>query len=305
MTLAAAMSDACAAVGIRPPRSTKPGQWIACPVEGKAAANRSGRVMVWPDSTGGICWNHVTNQQQRFTVAGLAGSGEARAPRRDIEAERLDRERREAAIEAAGRMVRYAAQDVHPYLARKGFPEEIGLVVGNPADFIPADAFFDGARFQVSQMVGPFLIVPGRIGGQVVTVQMIDAEGAKLNMKAAPMGGAAHRIATGRETWVCEGLATALSVRAALRLLGRSATVLSAFSAANVGKVAAGLRGSIIAADHDGPQESLHGLGAGEYYARGAGCTYAMPAAPGDWNDMHMAEGLRAVAMALREVRAG
>jgi putative DNA primase/helicase len=303
MTLAAAMSDACAKVGIRPPRSTKPGQWVKCPVDGKAASNGAGRVLVFDDASGGIAWNWTSGQQQRFTVAGLAGAGEARAPKRDLEADRLDRERREAAIAAAQAMVRYAAQDVHPYLARKGFPEEIGLVVDAPAEFIPPGEFFDGARFQVGQMTGPFLIVPGRIGGQVVTVQMIDAEGAKLNMKAAPMGGASHRIATGRETWVCEGYATALSVRAALRLLGRSATVLSAFSAANVGKVAAGLRGSIIAADHDGPQESLHGLGAGEFYARGAGATYVMPPALGDWNDMHVAEGLRAVALHLREVR--
>jgi putative DNA primase/helicase len=152
---------------------------------------------------------------------------------------------------------------------------------------------------------GPLLIVPGRIGGSVTTVQFITPEGAKKNILGGAMGGAAHRIATGRETWVCEGIATALSVRAALRLLGRSATVLSAFSASNVAKVAAGLRGAIIAADHDKPVDAFDGLGTGEYYARRSGCTWTQPGERGDFNDMHVRDGLRLVALHLREVRSG
>jgi putative DNA primase/helicase len=303
MSLYDAMHAACVAVGIRPPRATKLGQWVKCSAEGKAASNGSGRVLVFDDGKAGIAWNWVTHQQQRFTAEGLADRSEARPPRRDAEAERLERERRQAAEAASDRMVREARQEGHPYLTRKGFPEEVGLVVDDASVFVPGGEFFDGMRYQLGQMAGPFLVVPGRIAKRVVTVQVIDTEGAKLNMKAAPMRGAAHRIATGRETWVCEGIATALSVRAALRLLGRSATVLSAFSAANVATVAEGLAGSLIAADHDKPLPQLHDKGTGEFYALKSKRAWTMPPSLGDFNDMHMADGLRAVALHLQSVR--
>lgn len=304
MSLNDAMQDACRAVGIESPRRTKIGEWVRCPVVGKGRSNSSGRVLIFDDEKGGIAFNWVSGQQQRFKADGLAGPGEVRAPRRDPAAERVDRERRQAAEAASAEMVSACAQEPHPYLAAKGFPEETGLVLDNPFRFIPDSEFFDGMRYQLRQMAGPFLIVPGRIAKRVVTVQLIDTAGAKLNMKAAPIKGAAHRIATGRETWVCEGIATALSVRAALRLLGRPATVLSAFSAANVATVAGGLSGSIIAADHDKPLEQLHGKGTGEFYAAKTGRVWVQPPTIGDFNDMHMSDGLRAVALHLREVPA-
>jgi putative DNA primase/helicase len=302
MSLTTAMHAACAAVGVQPPGRTKPGEWVRCPVEGKARSNRSGAVLVFDDGRGGIVWNWVSGQQQRFTAEGLAGEGEVKAPRRDPDAERRARETQQAAEQAAGEMVRAAEVQPHPYLAAKGFADETGLVLDDPAALTPQAETWSGMRHQLAQMAGPFLVVPGRVAKRVVTVQLVDTEGRKLNMKAAPMKGAAHRIATGRETWVCEGIATALTVRAALRLLGRSATVLSAFSAANVAKVAERLNGSVIAADHDAPQEALHGKGAGEFYAARTGHRWTMPPALGDWNDYHQSEGLRAVALRLREV---
>ena len=135
---------------------------------------------------------------------------------------------------------------------------------------------------------------------RIETLQFITADGDKKNLLRGKMGGATHRIATGRETWVCEGIATALTVRAALRLLGRSVTVLSAFSASNVGKVAAGIPNARIAADHDKPQEQLHGKGTGEFYADASGRKWVMPPELGDFNDMHQAKGLRDVAVYLK-----
>ena len=115
-------------------------------------------------------------------------------------------------------------------------------------------------------------------------------------------GGAFHRIATGRETWVAEGIATALTVRAALRMLGRSATVLSAFSASNTAKVSERHAPSVLAADHDKPVEQFSGLGTGEYWARQSGARWVMPPEMGDFNDMHQAHGLRSVALILRGI---
>lgn len=305
MSIHAAMSDACRAVGIIPPTKTRHGQWVQCPAEGKSKSNTSGRVLIFDDGRGGICWNWITGQQQRFTVDGLAGQNEVKAPPRDIEAERRAEAERREVFATCQRIVTACDQAQHPYLARKGFPDERGLVIDDPRKFMPIGRLGDAMAAALPDGDGPLLVIPGRIAQQITTLQFITPDGAKKNILKGMMGGASHRIATGRETWVCEGIATALSVRAALRLLGRSATVLAAFSASNVGKVASGLSGAIVAADHDAPQEALGGFGAGEYYAVKSGRVWSMPPAIGDFNDMHMTDGLRAVALHFRGVVMG
>jgi len=134
-------------------------------------------------------------------------------------------------------------------------------------------------------------------------VQFIGADGAKKNLAGGAMGGSAHRIATGVETWVFEGIATAMTVRAALAMLGRSASIYCAFSASNAAAVGKTLPGAILGVDNDKPLEQFGGLGTGEYYARKSGLRWIMPPSLGDWNDYHQAHGLRAVALALRETR--
>lgn len=305
MSIHAAMSDACRAAGIVPPRQTRPGQWVQCPIEGKGAGNTSGRVLMFDDGKGGICWNWATGQQQRFTADGLAGQHEVKAPPRDPEAERRAEAERAEVTATCARIVAACDQAQHPYLARKGFPEELGLVIADPRPLMPKGHLGDAMAAALPDADVPLLVVPGRIAQRITTLQFITADGAKKNILRGQMGGASHRIATGRETWVCEGIATALTVRAALRLLGRSATVLSAFSAANVGKVSQGLHGALIAADHDAPQEALGGLGAGEYFAVKSGRKWSMPASIGDFNDLHQSEGIRAVAVHLRGVGMG
>lgn len=304
MTLHDAMHDACRAVGIVPPRRVSPGRWVKTPVEGKSAGNGSGRVMVNTDGKTGVAYNWVTGENMRFSEAGTGDKASIPAPKRDLEAERREAEEQAEVARICDRIVRACEAAEHPYLAAKGFPDERGLVIKDVRPLIPRHQLGEDIQFRLPEGSGPWLIVPGRIGQRVTTVQIIGPDGAKKNIYRGQMKGAAHRIATGAETWVCEGIATAMSVRAALRLLGRPATVYSAFSASNVATVAQRLTGAVIAADHDKPLDQLHGQGTGEFYARKAGCTWVQPPALGDFNDMHMADGLRAVALHLREVRA-
>lgn len=302
MSIEAAMSDACRAVGIVPPARVQPGRWIPTPADGKSRGNTSGRVMLNPDRASGVAWNWITGEKARFTDAGSNGSP---APRRvDHTAARAEAERRAIAAEACRRIVAACAPAQHPYLARKGFPDELGLVIEDVRPHLPRGDLGEAMARALPESDAPLLVIPGRVGRDLVTVQFITADGAKKNILGGAMSGACHRIATGRETWVCEGIATALSVRAALRLLGRSATVLCAFAAANVAKVAGNIPASVIAADHDRPLEQLHGLGTGEFHAAQSGCRWVMPAELGDWNDLHAKYGVRAVALALREVTA-
>lgn len=305
MSLHDAMTEACAAVQIVPPRYTKPGQWVQCPAKGKSASNASGRVLVFDDSRGGIAWNWVTQQQQRFSVEGLAGKDEVKAPHRDPEADRRAEAERVEVIATCQRILEACDQAQHPYLTRKGFQDEFGMVIADPRPLMPANGLGEAMAAALPESDGPLLVIPGRIAQQITTLQFITPDGAKKNILRGQMGGASHRIATGRETWVCEGIATAMTVRAALRLLGRSATVLSAFSAGNVCKVASSLHGAIVAADHDAPNDGTGGVGAGEYFARKSGRQWSMPACMGDFNDLHQSEGIRAVAVHLRGIGMG
>ena len=299
MSIHDAMRDACRAVGIEVPRKVEPGRWCPSPVEGKSRSNTSGRVMINDDGVTGIAWNHATGQHQRFWVG---GSSEAPPPvQRDPEADRRRAAEQREVEAACERIIRSCDQAQHPYLARKGFPEDLGLVIADPRPLMPRGSLGEAMAAALPDGDGPLLVVPGRIGQRLTTVQFITAEGAKKNILRGQMGGACHRIATGRETWVCEGIATAMTVRAALRLLGRSVTVLSAFSASNVAKVAEGIPGALIAADHDKPIPDFGGLGTGEFYARRTGRKWAMPKNFGDFNDLHQSEGLRSVAIHLRE----
>lgn len=299
LTLNEALLRACAAVEVEPPkRQLQPGRWIRTDTLGRHGKD-DGAVLIFEDERGGIVWNHQTAASHTFRV-GEAGNDNLpkvqRDPRREREreAERVEVERVCEAIVAGCR------QDRHPYLGRKGFPDDLGLVCDDPRDFLPRSRLGEAIGKALPEGKGPFLIIPGRINCKLTMVQFITPEGLKKNILKGQAGGAFHRISTGRETWVCEGIATAMSVRAALRLLGASATVLSAFSASNVGRVAEVIHGSRIAADNDGPVEALGNLGAGEFYARKSGRKWVVPPALGDFNDMHQSDGLRAVALHLR-----
>ena len=305
MSIHDAMIDACRAVGIVPPQRTQRGHWTQTPAEGKARSNTSGRVMINADGASGVAYNWITGQRQRFTEAGAGHNVNAAPWRPDPDMRRAEAERHRRVAEVCRAIVAACRTERHAYLIRKGFPDELALVIDDARPYLPSDDLGEAMARAMMRLEGPLLVVPGRVGRDLVTVQFIAVDGEKRNILGGAMSGAAHRIATGRETWVCEGIATALSVRAALRLLGRSATVLSAFAANNVAKVAASIPGSIIAADHDKPLEQLNGLGTGEHYARSAGRVWTMPASLGDFNDWHQAEGLRAVAMHLRGVGMG
>lgn len=295
-----ALRQACAAVEVEPPKKQlQPGRWVRTDTLGRNGKNDAA-VLLFDDERGGMIWNHQTGASQSFRVGEEGASGLPKVKRdpkkeREREAERVEVER------ICQRVVSRCRQDNHPYLTRKGFPEELGLVCDDPREFLPQTRLGEAIGKALPEGDGPFLVIPGRIDGKLTTVQFITPEGTKKNIFRGQVGGAFHRICSGRDTWVCEGIATALSVRAALRLLGASVTVLSAFSASNVGRVAEAIRGARIAADNDKPVETLGGLGAGEFYARKSGRRWLMPPAPGDFNDYHTQAGVRAVALHLRE----
>lgn len=213
--------------------------------------------------------------------------GEGRAERVDHAAVRA-RRRQEAADERRRRMeaqrkaltmIRQATMQSHPYLARKGFPKEEALVLNG----LLVIAMRDVDTYQLN------------------SVQTIDESGAKKFLAGGKAKGSVFVLGNRGESYLCEGYATALSVRAALQSLYRQARVVVCFSAANLAFVAKRVRGFVVA-DHDAS-------GTGEKYAMQTGLPWWMPPDVGqDANDYMLAHGVRALASelnGLRRVRQG
>lgn len=208
--------------------------------------------------------------------------GEGRAERVDHAAVRA-RRRQEAADERRRRveaqrkaltMIRTATMTTHPYLVRKGFPDEQGLV-------------FEGR-----------LLIPMRDVESYTlnSVQTIDEEGTKKFLLGGKAKGSVFVIGNRGESYLCEGYATGLSVRKALSSLYRQARIVVCFSASNLAFVAKRIRG-VVVADHDASET-------GEKYARQTGLPWWMPPDVGmDANDFHLAHGIRSLANALNELR--
>ena len=294
MMLDEAISRACSTVGVIPPKGRiAPRKWVAADTAGKNGKG-DGRIIYDDDRV--TCVNWQTGDKATVWLKEERTVEDKRRyaqQRRKQDAE--DRERAEQTAAVAGKIIASSVPGSHPYLVRKGFPEERALVAG------AVDVRGIGGAYLVPDGEVAALVVPARIGGRLTSVQLIWADGTKKFLYGGDMGGAVHRLARGRDTWLCEGYATGLSLRLALEGLNRRDTVLVCFSAANIAKVAAAVRGRcFIAADNDPPPQAkpdqFGGLGAGEYFARKGGVPYLMPEATGmDINDLHQQAGIFAV----------
>lgn len=219
-------------------------------------------------------------------------------------AARRVREEQDAARKAADvaegilTRVRYGT---HPYLIRKGFPDRMGMID-------TAMTVFDGERGPYKVNTIDALVVPMRnvVTDRLQSVQWIDPAGEKLFLKGGQAKAAVYTL--GARSWndvvLVEGLATGLSVQAALQRIYRRARVLVCFSAGNLVTVAQlvpprGLR--LVVADHDklNPQT---GKRAGHAAAEQTGLPFVVPPAEGDdFNDVHQRDGLEAAVQLLQE----
>lgn len=291
MTVDDAVSRACADVGILPPTGKLDfGRWLKTSTLSGKNGKGDGRVMINDACVTGFNWQ--TGQSSTVWLRDAGSPAVRKQVRQDIQKQQAERVRR--AQEAAGiaaRLVAAAELRTHAYLVAKGFPDEAALVVDAP---VVAKI---GGKYLVPDDAGAAIVIPARIGSVVRSVQLIWESGEKKFLANGEMGGASHRIATGRDRWLCEGFATGLTLRAALKALRHTATVLVCFSASNVETVARGAQGrSYIATDHDKPIPQFDGIGAGEFYARRSGVPFLLPPAVGDdLNDIHQRDGLFAV----------
>jgi len=135
--------------------------------------------------------------------------------------------RQEKAAKKAAWILSNAVKSTHPYLARKGFPEEVGYV-------------WEGK-----------LVIPMRIDGRLVGCQLIDADGKKKFLYGQKTKGATACFDNKGSLILCEGYATALSIRRTLKKSMTRYCIHVCFSAGNLIEVAKSLPDCIVVADND------------------------------------------------------
>lgn len=274
------LHDAMRAAGLTPPAVLTPGRWVRFPGVNKGRANRAGwcrlispTLAIYGDFSIGLSavWKSDDHQDDARSREVLAL---ARRRERDFAA--VQAKRAAEAAQKAAEMIRRATPAPHPYLAAKGFPQAVGLVLDDE------------------------LLVPMRAldGYAVQSVQRIGADGQKRFLPGSRTREAIFRLGGQRAARIvlCEGYATGLTLDAALSRLGRPHQVLVCFSAANLVLVAKRFRSAIVAADNDESET-------GQRAAESTGLPWVMPPVTGtDFNDLHARAGLLAVIGCLRGV---
>jgi len=175
------------------------------------------------------------------------------------------KERAEAQAKAAQKARWILSQtelDQHAYLDSKGFPELRGNVWRKEDQ-------------------DPLLVIPMFHGKELCGVQLIDIHGNKKFLKGQRTNDAVFTFDADGRVYLCEGYATAASLRAVLAALKRKYTIHACFSAGNLGRMAKTLPDAFIVADNDAS-------GTGQKVAQESGCKWWMPEEVGmDFNDLH------------------
>ncbi len=290
MTLDEAISTACSNVGIKTPRSYKHGQWAKCDTLDGKSGKGDGRLKT--DDMKVVGWNWKTGEKATVWLKdrdSLSPVEKKQFAERKAKDETEQRERAARAAHIAVDLIAAAKLGTHPYLARKGFPAEQAHILSAAA------VCAIGGSYLVAGAEA--IVIPARIGPRITSAQLIWEDGTKKFLAGGLMERASHRIGTGAYTWLVEGYATGLSVRAALQGLKIQATILCCFSASNILAVSRQLHGRVfVAADHDKPLPQFDGLGTGEHFARATGLPYCMPPeVKTDFNDLHLAQSIFAV----------
>jgi putative DNA primase/helicase len=189
------------------------------------------------------------------------------------QAEEEQRKKHHQAMQRAVAMLNASGNSTHPYLEGKGFKDEQGNVLW--------------------QNGKPLLLIPMRVAGNLVGLQQIDEDGQKKFLYGQRTNNATFNFNNHGPNILCEGYATALSIRTAMKQMKRRYNLHVCFSAGNMVKVAAALEAGLVIADND---ES----GTGERVAKEIGWPYWISDKVGeDANDYHQRLGLFAFTQSL------
>lgn len=260
------------------------GQWKRYPTEDHPK-KRNGAVKFL--GTVGFVQNHAMSTVVSVWKPDSRNNLDARLPsvseliQRSKQAEAEQRKQQQEAVARAVSMLNQSEFMTHPYLAVKGFPKEVGHVL-----------YQNGKKI---------LLIPMRAGGNLVGLQQIDEDGGKKFLFGQKSGGATFCFDNKGTNILCEGYATALSVRFCMQQLKARYQIHVCFSAGNMAKVAETLEPGLLIADNDAS-------GTGERVAREIGWPFWMsPIVGQDFNDYHQSVGAfqaqQSLTQLMRELR--
>ena len=185
---------------------------------------------------GAYIWDGNMGAVQNWAIhekpVSFKGKQEHRISAEDIRQKRLKAEaerkiRNDKAVNKAVFIMDNAIKAKHNYMAKKGFPDDKQWVWNN------------------------LLVIPMRIDQKLVGCQLIDQDGNKKFLSGQITKGAETIIdAKGRHI-LCEGFATALSVRRALKAMHKRYTIHICFSASNIIEMAKKYPTCMVVADND------------------------------------------------------
>ena len=242
-------------------------RWVRCPTETHPHSKNgayiftgdSGAIQNWAIHEKPIAWRPdepVVVDQAKVLADRKKAQEEAKA-------------KRIAAEKKAGYIMHNVKKATHPYLAAKGFPEEKGWV-------------YEGS-----------LVIPMRTEYGLCGCQMISAGGQKRFLSGQRTKGATAVFDNKGRTILCEGYATALSIRRALKSVRTRYKIVVCFSAGNLKQIASCEADCFIVADHDKS-------GTGQRVAKETGRPHWLSPLEGeDFNDYELRVGAEAAGKSL------
>jgi putative DNA primase/helicase len=240
------------------------GQWRRFSTEDKPA-HKNGSVKFMGDHA--FIQNHATMTEIAVWKADAESAVDFEKIKRVAQQAEDDIKRKQSeAAKTAAWMLKESQIAHHPYLSAKGYPDEQGNIYVK-----------DGVLL---------LLIPMRVGSHLVGVQIIDPEGKKKFLFGQRTSNAEFIWDNKGPHILCEGYATGLSIRSAMKALKRRYTLHVCFSAGNMEKIASTLQGGFVVADNDLSNTGLN-------TAKKIGWPYFMPPTAGqDFNDFASEVGL-------------
>jgi phage/plasmid primase-like uncharacterized protein len=266
--------DFCRAHGILVDREPPIGVWKRYPTQDKPM-HRNGACKFMGDHA--FVQNHATETEISVWKAEGDAALDLERIRRVAKQADLDiRDKQMKAAQKAASILHNSQIGFHPYLEKKGFKEEQGNIWKYEGELL--------------------LVIPMRVGHKLVGCQIINEDGTKKFLFGQRTSEAAFTFDNHGPHILCEGYATGLSIKAAMKALKRRYTLHICFSAGNMKKVAATLQGGYVIADNDASCT-------GQNTAEQIGWPYWMPSDTWmDANDVHQRDGLFKFSQSLGKV---
>ena len=272
--------SAIRATGLEPPQHIAPGRVYRFPGIGKGSRNKAGWCRLFDDMRGGVFGDYSSDlysvwQERRVTEYTKAERAEFM---RQVELHKKQQsaEREKAAVTAAkkaGWILKQTKLEPHAYMDAHGMPDEL-VNVWRPNDN------------------DNLMVVPMRIGRELVGCQLIDRDGSKKFLTGQRTKGAEYLIdGKGLDIWA-EGYATGLAIRLCLHSMRIRYRIHVCFSANNMQQMA---NSGFIVADND-----LSGTG--ERCAIATGLPFYLPSVIGaDFCDEWRLVGTLGAGMILKQ----